>query len=155
MKRTRYRDIRRLPDAGMQHHYRLAQLCPLSPEGVRQMSILVKALVPVCMGLMIAAAQAQLLPTWETRIVLTRQDLDMIHAAVTQKVHGKPVGTTAAWSNPASENSGSIRLVKRRVLNNQQCEDIAYTVRSDKPPVYTEHYHFTSCLQPDGTWKIA
>jgi Transposase DDE domain group 1 len=21
--------------------------------------------------------------------------------------------------------------------------------------VYTEHYHFTSCLQPDGTWKIA
>jgi hypothetical protein len=21
--------------------------------------------------------------------------------------------------------------------------------------VYTEHYHFTSCLQPDGAWKIA
>ena len=20
--------------------------------------------------------------------------------------------------------------------------------------VYTEHYHFTSCLQPEGTWKI-
>ena len=28
-------------------------------------------------------------------------------------------------------------------------------VRSGGTPVYTEHYHFTSCLQPDGTWKIA
>jgi hypothetical protein len=27
-------------------------------------------------------------------------------------------------------------------------------VRSGGTPVYTEHYHFISCLQPDGTWKI-
>jgi surface antigen len=115
-----------------------------------------KVLVPVVAGLMLAgAAQAQLLPTWETHITLTQQDLDMIHSAVTNQVHGKPAGTAASWSNPVSGNSGSIKLIKRIGQKSQQCEDIEYTVRSGGTPAYTEHYHFTSCLQPDGTWKIA
>ena len=107
------------------------------------------------MGLLTATAQAQLLPTWETHITLTQQDLDMIRNAVTNQVHGKPVGTTATWSNPASGNSGSIKLVRKLARKDQQCEDIAYTARSSGRPVYTEHYHFTSCRQSDGTWKIA
>lgn len=102
-----------------------------------------------------ASAQAQLLPTWETHIVLSQQDLDMIRGAVTSQVHGKPLGTTASWSNPVSGNSGSVRLIKKLSRNNQQCEDIEYTIRSGGIPLYTEYYHFTSCLQPDGTWKIA
>ena len=120
------------------------------------MSLPVKTFVPFVVGLMIAGAtQAQLLPTWETNVTLTQQDVDMIHSAVTNQVHGKPVGTTASWSNPASGNSGSIKLVKKLTRNNQRCEDIEYMVRSGSTPIYTEHYHFTSCLQPDGTWKIA
>jgi len=120
------------------------------------MSLLVKALAPFFVGLMIAAsAEAQLLPTWETHITLTQQDLDMIRGAVTNQVHGKPVGTTASWSNPTSGNLGSVKLVKKLDRKGQQCEDIGYTVRSSGPPGYTEHYHFISCLQPDGTWKIA
>jgi surface antigen len=120
------------------------------------MSMRVKTFGPLVAGLLMAGAvQAQLLPTWETNITLTQQDLDMIHAAVTNQVHGKPVGTTAAWSNPASGNSGSIKLVKKLPRKNQQCEDLEYTVRSGGTPVYSEHYHFISCLQADGTWKIA
>ena len=120
------------------------------------MSLPVKTFVPFVAGLMIAgAAQAQLLPTWETHITLTQQDLDVIRGAVTNQVHGKAVGTTASWTNPAPSYSGSIRLVKKLARKNQQCEDIEYTVRSGGTPVYTEHYHFTSCLQPDGTCKIA
>ena len=116
----------------------------------------IKAFAPLAAGLMtIAVAQAQLLPTWETHIVLSQQDLDMIHGAVTHQVHGKPVGTKVSWSNPASGNSGYVKLTKKLVRNGQQCEGIGYTVRSGGTPVYTEHYHFTSCLQPDGTWKIA
>ena len=115
-----------------------------------------RAFVPLAAGLMIAAAsQAQLLPTWETHIVLSQEDLDLIHSAVTNKVHGKPVWTKATWSNPASGNSGSIKLVRKLIRSSQQCERIKYTVRSGGTPVYTEQYHFTSCLQPDGTWKIA
>jgi hypothetical protein len=94
-------------------------------------------------------------PNWETHIVLTELDLDMIHAAVTQQIHGKAVGTTASWSNPASYNWGSIRLVKKLALRDQQCEELEYTVHSVGPENYPEHYHFTSCLQLDGTWKIA
>jgi surface antigen len=120
------------------------------------MPLPLKAFVPIVAGfLIVASAQAQLLPTWETHITLTQQDLDMIRDTVANKVHGKPAGTTASWSNPASGNSGSIKLVKKLSRKNQQCEQIEYTVRSGGPPVYTEHYSFVSCLQPDGTWKIA
>ena len=115
-----------------------------------------KALAPFIAGLMLAgAAEAQLLPTWGSHITLTQQDLDMIHGTVTNQVHGKPAGTTANWANPASGNSGSIKLIKKLPLKNQQCEDIEYTVRSGGTPVYSEHYHLRSCLQTDGTWKIA
>jgi surface antigen len=119
------------------------------------MSVRVKALIPLVVGLVTASAHAQLLPTWETHITLTQQDLDMIREAVTNQVHGKAAGTTATWSNPASGNAGSIKLLKKLHRANQQCEEIEYTVRSGGTPVYTEHYNFTSCLQPDGTWKIA
>jgi surface antigen len=115
------------------------------------MSQSLKVVIPVVAGFMIAvSAQAQLLPTWETHIVLSQQDLDMIRGTVTNQFHGKPVGTTASWTNPASGNSGSIKLGKKLARKNQQCEDIEYTVRSGGTPVYTEHYHFISCLQPDG-----
>jgi surface antigen len=94
----------------------------LRSEG-EAMTLQVKALVPFVTGIMIAAAaQAQLLPTWETHITLTQQDLDRIRDAVTNQVHGKPIGTTASWNNPASGNSGSIRLVKKLTRKNQQCE---------------------------------
>jgi|SRR5215831_11495903 len=119
------------------------------------MSLPIKTLAVTAVLTMAASAEAQLFPTWETHITLTQQDLDMIHSAVNDQVHGKPVGTTATWSNPTSGNSGSIRLIKKLVRKKQQCEEIEYIARSKGPPVYTEHYHFTSCLQPDGTWKLA
>jgi surface antigen len=141
--------------AGAERRHIVQLFADLMSRG-EEMSLRINKFAPVVAGLMIAgAAQAQLLPTWETNITLTQQDLDMIHSAVTNQVHGKPVGTTASWSNPASGNSGSIKLVKKLARKDQRCEDIEYTVRSGGTPVYTEHYHFISCLQPDGTWKIA
>ena len=101
------------------------------------------------------SVQAQYLPGWESQISLTQQDFDMMHNAVNHGIHGKPVGSTASWSNPTSGNSGSIRLMKKLVLNKQKCEELQYTNRSAGPPIHTEHLHFTSCLQPDGSWKLA
>jgi hypothetical protein len=41
--------------------------------------------IPILVGLFAMPAQAQWLgPSWETHIVLIQQDLDVIHAAVTQ-----------------------------------------------------------------------
>src|SRR5215471_4852475 len=118
------------------------------------MSLPAKTLVAIAVLVIAGSADAQLFPTWETHITLMQQDLDMIHGAVTNQVHGKLVGTAASWSNPASGNSGSIRLIKKLTRSSQQCEEIEYIASSKGPPVYTEHYHFTSCLQPDGTWKL-
>ena len=101
------------------------------------------------------SVQAQYLPGWESQISLTKQDFDMMDNAVKNGIHGKPVGSIAKWSNPTSGNSGSIKLIKKLVLNKQKCEELAYTNRSSGTAIHTEHLHFTSCLQPDGTWKLA
>ena len=55
-------------------------------------------------------------------VELKKQDLDMIHRTVNEQVHGKPVGTTAKWSNPESHHSGKIALVRKFTRNGQQCE---------------------------------
>lgn len=120
------------------------------------MSGTLKAMVVAMAAFSAVSAQAQMLgPNWQTNVALTEQDLNMIHAAVGQRIHGKPVGTTTTWRNPDSGNSGTIELVKDLALKNQKCEEIAYTAHSTKPGYPSEHFHFTSCLQPDGTWKIA
>jgi surface antigen len=102
-----------------------------------------------------AAAHAQLLgPSFESNISLTREDLDMMRQAVTQQIHGKPVGATASWSNPTSRNSGTIKLLKKFTARSMRCEEIGYTLATTASAVSPEHYVLDSCLQPDGSWKI-
>ena len=68
-------------------------------------------------------AQAQFLGFGlETNVELTKQDLDIIRQTVNEQVHGKPVGSTAKWSNPESQNSGKVALVRKFTRNGQQCE---------------------------------
>jgi surface antigen len=100
-------------------------------------------------------AQAQYLGLGiETNIELTKQDLAIIRHTVDQQVHGKPVGTTAKWSNPASGNSGKIRLAEKFTRNNQQCETLDYRLVTKRSPSAPEHYVLKSCLQPDGQWRL-
>ena len=92
------------------------------------MSISIKPLVLVVAALASPAAQAQLLGLgFESNVTLTQDDLDMIHRAVTQQIHGKPVATTASWSNPNSKNSGTISLLKKFTARNMRCETLGYT----------------------------
>jgi surface antigen len=119
------------------------------------MSLPIKPLVLVVVALANPAAQAQLLgPSFESNITLTREDLDTMRQTVTQQIHGKPVGTTASWSNPSSRNSGTIKLLKKFTAKNMHCEEIGYTLVTTANNVSPEHYVFDSCLQPDGSWKI-
>ncbi|MBV8133883.1 MAG: hypothetical protein JO282_15415 [Alphaproteobacteria bacterium] len=119
------------------------------------MSVPIKPLVFVVAALASPAAQAQLLgPTFESNITLTRADLDMLRQTVIQQIHGKPVGTTASWSNPDSKNSGTIKLLKKFTARNMRCEEIGYTLVTTASAVSPEHYVLDSCLQPDGSWKI-
>jgi len=119
------------------------------------MSIPIKPLALIIAGLAGPAAQAQLLGLgFESNITLTQQDLDTIHQTVTQQIHGKPVGTTASWSNAGSKNAGTIKLLKKFTARNMRCETIGYTLTTTAMAVAPEHYELNSCLQPDGTWKI-
>jgi surface antigen len=100
-------------------------------------------------------AQAQYLgPGIRTNITLTNQDLAIMRQTVNEQVHGRPVGTTAKWSNPESGNSGKIALVRKFTRNGQQCETLDYRLTTTRRPVGPEHYRLSSCLQPDGQWKL-
>ena len=119
------------------------------------MSMPIKPLVLVAAAFASPAALAQLLgPSIESNITLTREDLDMMRQTVTQQIHGKPVGTTASWTNPSSRNSGTIKLLKKFTARNTRCEEIGYTLATTASNVSPEHYVLDSCLQPDGSWKI-
>lgn len=119
------------------------------------MSTPIRAIVLVAALFPFLPAQAQYLGLGlETNIELTRQDLAIIRHTVNADVHGKPVGTTAKWSNPESGNSGKISLVNKFTRNGQQCETLDYRLTTKRRPVGPEHYRLSSCLQPDGQWRL-
>jgi surface antigen len=102
-----------------------------------------------------SSVQAQLLgPGMRTNITLSKQDLETIRRTVDSQVHGKPVGTAAHWSNPESGNSGKITLMRKFMRQGQQCETLDYRLATTRRPVRPEHYTLSSCLQPDGQWKL-
>src|SRR5712671_609256 len=91
----------------------------------------IKLLLLIIAGLASAAAQAQLLgPAFESGITLTQEDLDKMRQTVNQQIHGKPVGTTASWSNPNSKNSGTIKLLQKFTARNMRCEKVGYTLQT-------------------------
>ncbi len=99
-------------------------------------------------------AQAQYLLGLETNIELTKQDLAIIRQTVREQVHGKPVGTTAKWSNPESQNSGKIALLQKFTRKGQHCETLDYRLTTKRKAAGPEHYTLSSCLQPDGHWRL-
>jgi surface antigen len=119
------------------------------------MSIPIKAAVVVATLAMCLPVRAQLLGLGlETNIELNKEDLAIIRHTVTSEVHGKPVGTIAKWANPASGNSGRMELVRKFTRNGQHCETIDYRLTTQRRPAGPEHYRLSSCLQPDGQWKL-
>jgi outer membrane surface antigen len=101
------------------------------------------------------AAQAFWLgPAWETTTTLTSEDLDIMRTTVQRDIHGKRADTVATWQNPTSGNSGTITLLKKATRNGKACEQIEYRIKPSPPSTRWERYVFTSCHQPDGTWKL-
>jgi surface antigen len=119
------------------------------------MSIPMRAAIAVLAGLSAAPAAAQMLgPTWETEIVLTKGDWALMLRTLDDGVHGKAIGTVAAWRNPATGHSGTLELMGEFWRSGQRCERIDYTIRSANGAP-SQHWVFDTCLQPDGSWKFA
>jgi len=112
-------------------------------------SLIALSLIPTTLH-----AQTPLGPSWETYVTLTRADLDMIRATVFDQIRGKKRGTAANWANPESGNSGTITLLNISSRNGRRCEQIEYrNIPPNKTPF--DRFVLTSCLQPDGSWKLS
>lgn len=120
------------------------------------MSPSLKFAVPIALLLAVQPARAQLLGRlWETNVTLTRADLDLIQETLRQKIHGEPAGATAAWSDPASGNSGTVTLLQITERQGQRCERIEYRNHSRDTWRPSDRFVLTSCRQPDGSWKLS
>ena len=96
------------------------------------MSVPIKPLVLANACLASSAAEAQFLGLgFGSNITLTQQDLDMIRQTVNQQIPGKPAGQTASWSNPSSQNSGTIKLLKKFTARNMRCEENRLHIADD------------------------
>jgi surface antigen len=120
------------------------------------MTPIAKFALAAALLLAVQPARAQLMGRlWETNVTLTRADLDMIQETLRQKIHGKPAGTTAAWSGTASGNSGSMTLLQVTERQGQRCERIEYRNQSPEKWRPSDRFVLTSCRQSDGSWKLS
>jgi len=120
------------------------------------MTPMLRLALPIALLFALNPAQAQMLgPAWETNVTLTRADLDMIKAGLAQQIHNKRLGASTSWRNPESGNSGSMALLKIFARQGQRCEQIEYRMSPPEKAMPSDRFVLTSCLQPDGTWKLA
>ena len=120
------------------------------------MSMATRIAIVLLAGLVPWPAAGQMLgPTWETDIVLTKDDLAVMRTALERQVHGRAVGTIAAWQNPGSGHFGTLQLLGEFSRSGRRCERIDYTIAAATPSMRAEHFVFDVCLQPDGSWKFA
>ena len=101
-----------------------------------------------------ASAQGLMGPLWDTYVTLTRADMDMIRSILSQRIHDQKPGVSTFWKNPESGNSGTVTLLSAFSRQGHRCERIEYRI---SPPQGTpsDRFTLTSCLQPDGSWKLA
>jgi surface antigen len=122
------------------------------------MSPVLKLALALVLSLALQPAHAQLLgpmgTLWDTYVTLTQSDMNLIRNVVNQQIHNKRPGTSIVWKNPESGNSGTVTLVSAFARQGRRCEQIEYRM---SPPQGTpsDRFVLTSCVQPDGSWKLS
>ena len=92
---------------------------------------------------------------WDDMTPLTEQDRAIVRGTVQSKIHGKPVGTVANWTNSAGGHSGTVKILGKSVRQQMPCEQIQYLITEPGSAKLHSRYVFRSCRLPDGTWKLA
>jgi hypothetical protein len=86
---------------------------------------------------------------------LTQSDLAIMRKLVREGLAGKPDGTTLSWSNPESQNSGTVELLQAFSSQGRDCRRVRYVVKpgpNDEADV--DSYVLTNCRRADGKWRI-
>ena len=102
-------------------------------------------------------AFAQYGRTFHTMVKLSESDLAIIRKIVREDFSTKPIGTTMPWSNPESQNSGTVTLLDRFPSKGRDCRRVRYVVKpgpTQPTKVIGANYVLTSCRQADGSWKL-
>ncbi len=87
-----------------------------------------------------------------TGSMLDSQDKRTAAATTQQALENKPSGTTTAWNNPDSGNSGTVTPVRTyQSASGQYCREFEQTVTIGGKP---QKSYGTACRQPDGSWQI-
>src|SRR5690348_1021905 len=63
-----------------------------------------------------------------TMVKLTDSDLVIVRKIVREDFTDKPSGTTIAWKNPESQNSGKVTLLDRFTSQGRDCRKVRYLV---------------------------
>jgi 17 kDa outer membrane surface antigen len=103
------------------------------------------------------SASAQYGRTFRSSIKLTSSDLVIIRKIVREDFTAKPNGTTLPWSNPESQNSGTVTLLNRFNSEGRDCRRVRYLVNpgpQQPPSVISATYVLTSCRLADGSWRL-
>jgi len=115
------------------------------------------AIAAVLLLLLSVDTVAQYGRTFRTMTKLTSSDLAIIRKIVRQDFTSQPNGTTVPWSNPESQNSGTVTLLNRFQSQGRDCRRVRYLINpGPKEPaeVIAATYVQTSCRLSDGTWKL-
>lgn len=87
-----------------------------------------------------------------TGSVLDDRDKRTASTTTQQALESKPSGSTTAWRNPDTGNSGSVTPVRTFQANNgQYCREYEQSVTIGGKP---QKSYGTACRQPDGTWQL-
>ncbi len=83
---------------------------------------------------------------------LDQRDKELAMKAAQQSLEAKQTGSTQAWKNPDSGNSGSFTPTRTyQDGSGQYCREYRQTITvGDK----TEKAFGTACRQADGSWKV-
>ena len=90
-------------------------------------------------------------------VKLSDSDLAIVRKIVREDFTGKPKGTTIPWSNPESQNSGTVTLVDSFASKGRDCRRVRYLIKpGPTQPAGTikSSYVLTTCRLADGTWKL-
>lgn len=99
--------------------------------------------------------QAQLNPFTRAGFELSQEDIDLMTAAA-KKLYideSVAVGTVETWSNPESENTGSVQLIGTFEHQGLPCRRLQHDIKI-KDVADPFRYIFDRCKVASGEWKL-
>lgn len=108
------------------------------------------ATLALSLGILAQGASAQN-PFGRGGLALTKQDLALQKETRRALLDDQPEGASLRWSNSASENSGTLTLLRTFQRNGRDCWRVRYDLDVDRA---ARIYDVSLCLADDGTVKF-